>query len=246
MISKIHKVIILQFFLLSCTKQYVQQKHEFKHYTLKETEAKKQTNDAFAAYKLKVEAETGRVIANSADEITKDGSETTLGNFVCDALIYTAGSKFKNEPIDLVIVNRGGLRTNLPKGDIKVENIFELMPFENEMVLVTVTGENFLKALPLILEKKHPFSGLKMKIENGKITSVKLNGLEIDETRLYNVITSDYLANGGDNFTFLKDPKKLKNSDLRIRDAIINYCEHLTKNQKQIIPYKDGRLEISK
>lgn len=246
MIIRIPLIVFLAVFFTSCKNHYIKQKEEFTHLSLKDNSENKTSLDSITRFKKKVDAETGRIIGISQGELTKDGAETTLGNFVCDALLYAAENKLKEEKTDLVILNRGGLRINLPKGDIKVVNIFELMPFENEMVSVKITGEKLLEFLPLLLEKKHPFYGFKVKIEDAKITSVLINNSEIEKTKIYNLITSDYLANGGDNFLFLKDAVGVKNFNVKIREAIITYCDYLAAHNKQIIPYKDGRLEVSK
>ena len=245
MILRVSIIIIVQFFFVNCHKHYYKQKEEYKHYSLKEQSNKNNTSDSLLRFKLKVDAETGKVIAIAADEFTKEGAETTLGNFVCDALLYAGKIEFKTEP-DIIILNRGGLRINLPKGEIKVSTIFELMPFENEMVIITVLGEKLIQGLPTFLEKKHPFYGMKVKMEKNRTVSVLINGTKIDAAKSYVILTSDYLANGGDNISFLKEPLSIKLSSLKIRDAIINYCLHLTENKKQLIPYIDGRFEISK
>jgi 2',3'-cyclic-nucleotide 2'-phosphodiesterase (5'-nucleotidase family) len=245
MILRVFVIIIVQLILLACNKHYYKQKEDFIHYSLKGNQEKTAALDSIFKYKTKVDAETGKVIANAINDLTKDGAETTLGNFVCDALKFEGENVFKIKP-DVVIVNRGGLRINLPKGDIKVATIFELMPFENEMVMLTVSGEKLKEFLPLLLEKKHPYWGLKVRIENNKINSVLINELQIDNAKNYNVVTSDYLAGGGDNFMFLKSPVAIKKCEIKIREALINYCIYLTENKKQIIPYLDGRLEISK
>lgn len=232
--------------LAACSKQYLKQKESFSHYSLKENTESQIAKVTIAEYKVKVDAQTEKVIASSSDILTKESAESTLGNFVCDALKYSGEKEFKNLPIDVVMVNRGGLRVNLPKGDIKVSNIFELMPFENDLILVKIKGEKLLEGVQIILEKKHSFLGIKIKEENGILVETSVNGTSIDKEKIYTVVTSDYLANGGDNFIFLKDPVLIEKSKLKIREAIINYCIFLTENKKQIVPYTDGRLQISK
>lgn len=230
----------------SCSKSYLKQKADFTHYSLKQNTESENAKITIAEYKVKVNAETEKVIGTSTDVLVKDGDESTLGNFVCDALKYSAAKEFKNLPVDVVIINRGGLRANLPKGDIKVINIFELMPFENDLILVKISGQKLLEGLQIVFEKRHPFSGIKIKAENNKITETTINGSSIDKDKIYTIVTSDYLAYGGDNFLFLKDPVTMEKSNLRIRTAITNYCIFLTESKKQIIPYTDGRLQISK
>ena len=120
------------------------------------------------------------------------------------------------------------------------------MPFENELVLVKISGEKLLEGIQTIIEKKHSFLGMRVLVENNKLLEATISSEKIEKTKSYTVLTSDYLANGGDNFIFLKDPIVMQKSNLKIRDGIINYCVFLTENKKQIIPYKDGRFQFSK
>jgi 2',3'-cyclic-nucleotide 2'-phosphodiesterase (5'-nucleotidase family) len=233
-------------FFSSCSKTYLKQKEDFTHYSLKQNSDSENAKITIAEYKVKVDNETNKTIAVSTDALLKDGEESTLGNFVCDALNYSGSMEFSGKSIDMVVMNRGGLRVNLPKGDIKVINVFELMPFENELVLVTISGEKLLEGIQTIIEKKHAFLGLKLKVENNKLLEATINKTSIDTSKNYTVLTSDYLANGGDNFSFFKDPISVQKGNLKIRDAIINYCNYLTENKKQIIPYTDGRFQLSK
>ncbi|MGZ3899453.1 MAG: 5'-nucleotidase C-terminal domain-containing protein [Bacteroidia bacterium] len=239
-------VIIVQFFLTACGNHYQKQKESFAHFPVKENQPAQIANDSIYRFKKKIDVETGRVIAILTGDLTKEGNETTLGNFACDALKFGAELKFKTERVDAVIINRGGLRTTIPAGEIKVGNIFEVMPFENEIVIIKISGENLLKFMPLVAESKHPFSGMKIKVKDKSVVSLILAGdKEIDKTKIYTVVTSDYLANGGDNFSFLKAGEKF-DTGLLVRDAMILYCEEMTREKKQITPYLDGRLEISK
>jgi 5'-nucleotidase len=120
------------------------------------------------------------------------------------------------------------------------------MPFENELVLVTIKGERLLEVLPALADKPHPFFGMKVNINSKKEVSASVKNMPIEKDRNYTIVTSDYLAYGGDGFAFLKNPVDLKKSNLKIRDVFINYCKFLTDNKKQIIPYTDERLQISK
>ena len=245
MTAKILYTFLIALILTSCSKDYLKQKENFTHYSLKENSENKKVQTSISNYKLKVDTETEKTIATSVDALLKDGNESTLGNFVCDALAYSGKKEFKNAPIDLVLMNRGGLRINLPKGAIKVITIFELMPFENELVLVKISGEKLLEGLQTIIEKKHAFLGMHLKVENSKIVEATINQLAIEKNKNYSILTSDYLANGGDNFVFLKNPLTIEKCNLKIRDAIINYCTFLTDNKQQIIPYTDGRFQLS-
>lgn len=239
-------ILLIPFlFILSCRTHYLKQNEKFEHFTLSGKEDSSLTNDSLARFKKKVDAETQRVIVLSNGQLTKDGAETTLGNFVCDALKYSAQSVFPDQQADIVIVNRGGLRANLPKGEIKVQNVFELMPFENEMVQIKITGAALAPFFDMLTDKKHAFSGMTVKLRNKKVVTITIGGIPLDSAKVYNLITSDYLANGGDNFFFLQKNVSIQNSGIKIRDAIISYCENKNALNQTLNPYKDGRLEIS-
>ena len=237
--------LLFVFLFIYCSKKYIKQKENFSHYALKDNRENNNAKDFLKRYKIKVDSATKKIIAVSDDFLTREKDQSSLGNFVCDALKYAGELTFPTTQIDIVLVNRGGMRTNLPKGEIKVLNIFEVMPFENELVLLTITGKQLNEGITIIMEKKHSYLGMQIKMKNEKIIATNINGKEIDNAKSYTILTSDYLANGGDGFTFLDAPISIKNSNLKIRDAIINYCFALSKNSKHIIPYTDGRLEIS-
>ncbi len=243
------KLVYSLFFLLlllACNPSFVKLKEEVNHFTIKESKESDRANKIISAYKANLDSETQKVIAIASDVLTKDKDQNPLGNFVCDALNFVGQKQFLSEEINLIIVNRGGLRNNLPKGEIRVLNIFELMPFDNEMVLVQIKGDKLLDGLKTILEKKHSFFGIELTVKNGVIIESSINGNPIDKSKTYSVVTSDYIANGGDSFNFLKNPIAIRASGTKIRDAIIEYCIELNKNGKQIIPYTDERLKISK
>ncbi|MCE3258484.1 MAG: 5-Nucleotidase domain protein [Bacteroidetes bacterium] len=245
MTRRISILIIVHILLLSCSHRYIRKQEKFEHYSLKDSPPATLINDSIARFKKEIQVQTSRVIGVATEELVKEGHESTLGNFACAALLHNS-SVFPGEKVDVVILNRGGLRANLPKGEIKVGNIFELMPFDNELVLLSIKGEDLLKFIPLVIEKKHPFYGLTLKIKDKQAVSVLVGGKPVNASENYVVLTSDYLANGGDSFTFLANPVYKKSSGLKIRDAMIHYCDDLTKSGKPIKSEKDGRLEISK
>ena len=245
--SRFSYLYLLLFLFSSCSKHYLKQKENFTHYAIKDSAVESaSTKNIISAYKTKMEGETEKVIATSTDILTRNGDESTLGNFVCDALKFAADSLFTCDKPDIIIVNRGGLRAELPKGNVIVSNIFELMPFENEMVLTKISGEKLESFLVLFENKKHPFFGAKIRITNDKVMEFLIDNKPLEKSKTYTLVTSDYLLNGGDNFTFLKESTSVIYSGKKIRDAIIDYCIYLTKNSKQIVPYIDERLKISK
>lgn len=175
--------------------------------------------------------------------------ESTLGNFFCDAVLYETKLLLGKDSllVDAAVFNKGGLRNSLPKGNITTGHVFELMPFDNELVLLRMSGAQVEDMLSKIAEKGGiPVGGIRMNIDNGKFINVQINGKPFDKSREYWIITSDYLANGGDNYVFFKNALERKNMNVLLRDMIINYCNHTTQQGKTLKPYLDGRISISK
>ncbi len=216
-----------------------QQKEDVK---INETNLK--INTSITPYKQKVDSITNSVIAYAEGVFNKEGDNYSLGNFSCDGIYYMATLHYKF-PINIVLLNKGGLRVNLPKGEIKTSNLFELMPFENELVLCKLKGKYLLEGSKILIDKKAAFYGMKI---NGDVTNYKitLNNIPIHQDTVYTILTSDYLANGGDNFSFLKNSIELKFLNLKIRDALIEYCKLLTSQNKTLKPYTDDRFSLSK
>ncbi len=218
------------------------------HYELKTSK-----NDSIALlstlpYKAKLDVEMKQAIAYSDSALTRDGFESSLGNFVLTASEeYININKKTYSGNSIVILNRGGLRNNLPAGEITKGNIFELMPFDNEIVILKISGQKLLDCIKAMMKEKKLISrnlGMKVKHEEPQDILIYTKPFNINED--YYVITSDYLAMGGDNCSFFGKPISYETTGVKLRDAIIVYCETLTKNNKHIKPFRTGGIEISK
>ncbi len=99
-------------------------------------------------YKTKLDAEMNEVLVISAEEFPKEKGkpETKLGNLVAD-LSFEIAQEYYKDDIDFCLLNFGGLRTSLPKGEITRGKIFELMPFENELVVITISENKLIELI---------------------------------------------------------------------------------------------------
>lgn len=204
---------------------------------------------AMYSYKKVHDEQMQSIIAQSEDALVKADIESTLGNFFCDAVIYETKKILGKDSamVDAAIFNKGGLRNSLPKGNITIGNVFELMPFDNELVLLKLSGSQFKDMCYKIVEKGGiPVGGMQLTMKGSEPSKITIKGKPLDETKDYWVITSDYLANGGDNYTFFKNAKERKPMNILLRNVIINYCEDITRLGLTIKPYLDGRIQLSK
>ncbi|MES2567657.1 MAG: 5'-nucleotidase [Bacteroidota bacterium] len=200
-------------------------------------------------YKKTHDEQMYAVIAKSEDALVKGDVESTLGNFFCDAVIYETKKLLGKDSanIDVAIFNKGGLRNSLPKGNITIGNVFELMPFDNEVVLLKLSGAQFKDMCYKIVEKGGiPIGGMRLTMKGTTPADITVKGQPFDEEKDYWVVTSDYLANGGDSYNFFKNAKERKITKVLLRNMIINYCEDITKLEQTIKPKLDGRIQLSK
>jgi 2',3'-cyclic-nucleotide 2'-phosphodiesterase (5'-nucleotidase family) len=219
------------------------------HYIVNKNVIDSSIYKAMAPYKKTHDEQMYAVIAKSEDALVKADVESTLGNFFCDAVIYETKKLLGKDSamLDVAVFNKGGLRNSLPKGNITIGNVYELMPFDNEVVILKLNGIQFKTMCITIAEKGGiPIGGMNMIIKNNAPTDITIKGKPFDETKEYWVVTSDYLANGGDNYTFFKNANEKRLMNVLLRNEIINYCEDITKLDQTIKPKLDGRIQLSK
>ncbi len=177
--------------------------------------------------------------------------ESELSNFVVD-LVFDAGKEYlkkQNIPEDeiLCVINIRGLRAPLPQGELTTRNIFEIMPFENQMVGVKMDAEN-LKTLFDHIAKSNGdgIAGASFTLIENEAKNILINGKPIDNEKTYWVITSDYLASGGDSYTVFINSATRLNFDEKIRELIIKHIRNLTKQNREIIPDMTPRISVEK
>jgi 2',3'-cyclic-nucleotide 2'-phosphodiesterase (5'-nucleotidase family) len=172
-------------------------------------------------------------LAESAQPLEKKQPEGKLGDFVADACMQEAAA-LTRETIDLALFNHGGLRRSLPMGAITLGDVYELMPFDNELVVITLRGSKLLELLNHVASTGGaPVSGIRMLI----------GGEPLDTNRTYRVLTSDYLANGGDRYTAFADALGKEELRLRVRDAIVQRLEKLGQQRQTLVVTLDGRIQ---
>ena len=186
-----------------------------------------------APYKKAIQFEMNEVISYSKTNLTKKGNESLLGNFVTDLCLHYADAH-------MCVMNNGGLRTSINKGDITRGKIYELMPFENELVILRLNKKDYIGLLEYICRRGgEPFSGIKITMNKKREIINHSWPVNFEQGEYINVLTSDYLANGGDKMSFFKNKEQIK-VGIKLRDAIIDYCTKTDTINVQI----DGRLKI--
>jgi 2',3'-cyclic-nucleotide 2'-phosphodiesterase (5'-nucleotidase family) len=231
--------------LLSCGSEKIAT-YSAKTYSINDTLKSNKLDSIIKPYKTEMDQKMNKVIGHSNYDLEKYTPESPLGNFVAD-VVFKSGFKTEVNKKDFVLsktntfcmLNFGGLRTTINKGNITIKNIYELMPFDNEIVIVKISPKQVNDLLLYLFEKEgQPISNAIAYINSSK-GRLDIGGLPYNFNDDIYVITSDYLANGGDKMTFLKGQPYIK-SGVLIRDALIEYVSKV----KELPNYKvEGRIQ---
>ncbi|MES2621744.1 MAG: 5'-nucleotidase, partial [Bacteroidota bacterium] len=227
--------LLFLFAVSSCSKDFVPTQYQFEEKKINASEKfDAETWAKILPYKDSLDKEMNVVLAVSDTILTKSTPESDLGNFMCD-LILKKSRDYYGRPIDFTFLNNGGIRIpNLPKGNITLGKIIELMPFENRLGVVDIKGI-VLDTLFNHMASKGGWqvSGASYKIKNGKAFEIKIQEAPLDLDKTYIVVSSDYLLQGGDNCTMLQS---IPYVDLKktLRDALIEGLKEMTAKGEHI------------
>jgi 2',3'-cyclic-nucleotide 2'-phosphodiesterase (5'-nucleotidase family) len=192
-------------------------------------------------YKKEIDSLMSLPVAEAAFPITKSLPESLLGNLITD-VIKEQYERVNQSKLDVIILNQGGLRIELPQGTITRSMVFELMPFDNELVVFSMKGKDLIPVLNHIAVKGGmPVAGIQMGIKDNKAVNIKINGVLLKEEASYKIATSDYLLNGGDKFEF-KPIENLVYTKNKIRDLIMESFIEINKSGKLLSPQLEQRV----
>ncbi len=221
-------------FLVSCKTQ-VLVKEDIRPYVKLESSlpADSQVIAMVSPYKAQLDQEMNKVLAQTSVKLIKAAPERSLGYFMCDAVFEQLKPLYK---LDIVVVNSGGIRIpSIQAGDITIGKVYELMPFDNKLVIMELTGVQ-LQTLAdhMAFSEGWPVNeAFSYVMEGEKAVDVRFMGKAIEPQAVYRVAISDYLANGGSDCNFLV-PIPRAETDLMIRDVLIDYLRALGKAGKQV------------
>ncbi len=174
-------------------------------------------------YEPQVKTEFSKVIGTASADLTRDPSgESALGDMVTDAMREASGAQ-------IAFQNGGGIRADIPKGPVTLEEVFTAVPFDNDLVSMDLTGEQIRELLEMSVLSEHMLqvSGIQIvydlsKPEGAKVVSVEVAGNPMAAQATYRVVTNDFLAAGGDQFNIFKKGRNVSIGPSQ-RDAVAGY-----------------------
>jgi 2',3'-cyclic-nucleotide 2'-phosphodiesterase (5'-nucleotidase family) len=186
----------------------------------------------------------GVIIGTSAVALRKGKPEGLLNNFIADLMLERANRDF-DKPVNVALTNRGGLRAAIPKGAVTLGNIYEVMPFENELVVLEMRGDQMLALAKELGEiGGEPISGMRIEFKGKKLARLMVSDDFIDQDSTYYLTTTDFLSSPGRKRLAILGTVPRTFIGVTLRDAIIEKIEELTAAGKEIHAEIDGRMKV--
>lgn len=234
---KLFVIFITSILIVSCGKpNYQLTTIEGKRIPIKETIQQTPEIEQFISpYREHIDADLSAVLAYSPETLDKSGSkwQSSLGNLLADVTFKAADKVFQlreKKPVSICLLNSGGIRSILPKGNVTARTAFEIMPFENSLVVIGLKGEQIQELVDYFIatKKSHPIAGITFTIKKDNTAkNILVQGKPLDSNTVYYVATNDYLANGGDNMNFFKKGIQKFELDYKLRNILIDYFKEV-------------------
>ena len=184
------------------------------------------------------------VIASSPESMESAYPESPLSNWFADNLIRAA-EEITGRKTDMSVGNFGGIRVDMPQGDVTVDDIRSMFPFKNDLVYLVLKGSDVRAVLEQMAEDGFQvLGGVRIVAENGRIVSAEIGGEPVDEDEMYGVATISFLLNGGDGLYLADGAENMKVFQIDIKDVMLDYVKSETAAGRPITYHADGRVVI--
>ncbi|MDR0232775.1 MAG: 5'-nucleotidase C-terminal domain-containing protein [Dysgonamonadaceae bacterium] len=196
-------------------------------------------------YKKQLDAEMNVVIGKATRNLTIDPPDYLLVNLTADAM-KQYGDEHIKDGVDMAFMNINGHRASLNKGTITLGDIYRIYPFDNELVFLELKGDDLEKIFNSFAEKSPQgfSSNIKLTIQNQQVNSLTIDGKPLDKDKIYKIITLDYLAEGNDGMSSLKNAITTSTTGILLRNMMIDYIKRSTIEGREIDMVADQRLTI--
>ena len=186
------------------------------------------------------------IVGYSDAEYDRGRPESPLSNFAAD-VVRAVAEKKTDEKVDVSLMNFGGIRTSLPKGAVRVYDIYSIFPFDNYLVTFDIKGSDLRRFLDRMIERRRveALSGVEMVITGTKADKLLVGGAPIDDQRVYKFATINFLMDGGDGVVLSDVAFNRKDTGIWVRDAIVEYLRDQMERGETLSLHTDGRVQYT-
>lgn len=184
------------------------------------------------------------VIAYAPEAMVLQEPESALSDWFVDELMRACEAR-SGKKVDLGITNFGGVRVDMPQGDVLMDDILSMFPFKNHLCYVELKGKEVRALLEQFASVRWQIvGGARCKVKDGKLVSAEIGGEPLDDKKVYGVATISFLLGGGDDIFVARNAVSLEEyTDLYIIDVMLPYVRSLTAEGKNVEYKTDGRIQ---
>ncbi len=188
-------------------------------------------------------AQVKEYIGNCPEGMVRRKPESELANMLVDRLMATVEAE-TGRKVDAGLLNFGGIRCDMPAGDVIMDDILSMLPFKNYICYVALKGADLQYLLDHMAEAKmQALGGMEVVVKDHKVVKALVGGKPIEKDRTYGLATIDFLLTGGDNIFAARNAVELIQTEILMRDAVLPYLRTLTAEGKAIGYHLDGRVK---
>ncbi|MCD8265092.1 MAG: 5'-nucleotidase C-terminal domain-containing protein [Tannerellaceae bacterium] len=198
------------------------------------------------SYRSQLEGIINEVIGYATTDLVAGKPESPLTNFTSDVMLtldtrYTGG-----KPADFSLMNVNGHRAAIRKGDITVGDIYSTYPFENELIVLTLKGEQVQEVFEAYARMGGAgiSSTVQLQIKDKKVSKAFIHGNSVDPEQVYTVVTIDYLAEGNNGMKPLTKALSVTPVNITLRDHMLDYVRNTSASGQQISATTDQRITL--
>lgn len=239
-------ITALLLFLASCSLKQLQLTERSSSFVV--VDSTQGSDEALAAllvpYRQHMDSSMNGILGYLEVPMSKAQPESTMGNFMTDAQL--AAARRLNPKTQAAVMNYGGIRISyVSPGPLTKGKIFELMPFDNKLVIMEVPGKVLQQFCDhMAAYGGWPVAGLQFYIKDKKATRIYVGGKALNEQMMYTIAVSDYIADGGDQCDFLQGNKRI-DYNVFIRDILMDYIAGLQAEGRSLHPQLENRIRYA-
>lgn len=190
-------------------------------------------------------AEVKTVVGFAPEAMKRETPECALYDLIADQLM-AAVEKASGKKVDFALINRGGIRIDLPQGDLLLDDIASLLPFKNDIVYLELKGADIRRVLEQVSADPgfQVIGGARVVVKGGQLVSAEIGGKPLDDHKSYGVATITFVLNGGDDIYMARNAQSIEMFEIRIGEMFLDYVKAQTAAGQPIVYQADGRIKV--
>ena len=191
-----------------------------------------------------VMAKVKEIVGYSPKALRKGYPESKLSNWAVD-IIMEQTEKIAGKPVQMSILNFGGIRADMPEGDVILDDMKSMFPFKNQLVYLEMKGSEVRRLLEQMAATRfQALGGVRVVAEGRKLVSAEVGGAPIDDEKVYGVASISFLLHGGDGLSLADSALTVQNFDVDVIEAVMAHVYAEKAAGRPLAAELDGRVTV--